>query len=215
MNRGKKNQIQQKLRHMGKNVTSSCSQKSTLRTLGLLWGHFTRWSASLVATASSVVAYCRENRHSSCACVCVCVCAHGVHGTHGDKAVRLDLVNPKALLHNGAGSAEQLFELAQSKWADLWETAKRCRHTGPPRQEQAHKRQLGQLQLRRGRPTRLVTWMMLESLPRHGEGCLVVRMGSSMVMDTPDFCWLMERRTTLSLGVTAGIQRAHEWNECI
>lgn len=50
--------------------------------------------------------------------------------------------------------------------------------------------------------TRLVTWTILETLPRGGEGCLVVRTGSSIVMDTPDFCWLMERRTRLSLGVT-------------
>lgn len=27
-------------------------------------------------------------------------------------------------------------------------------------------------------------------------------MGSSMVMDTPELCWLKERRTTVSLGVT-------------
>lgn len=50
--------------------------------------------------------------------------------------------------------------------------------------------------------TRLVTWMMLETLPWGGDSCLVVRMGSSMVTETPEFCWLIERRTTLSLGVT-------------
>lgn len=42
--------------------TSSCSQKSTLRTLGLLRGHFTRWRAALVATASSVVAYYKKEK---------------------------------------------------------------------------------------------------------------------------------------------------------
>lgn len=30
-------------------------------------------------------------------------------------------------------------------------------------------------------------------------------MGSSMVMDTPELCWLKERRTTVSLGVTEGV----------
>lgn len=57
----------------------------------------------------------------------MCVC---VYGTHSDKAVRLDLVDPEALLHHGAGSVEQLFELAQSEWANLWETAERSDHTG-------------------------------------------------------------------------------------
>lgn len=42
-------------------ITSACSLKSTLSTLGLLVGHLTPWRAALVATASSVVAY-YENR---------------------------------------------------------------------------------------------------------------------------------------------------------
>ena len=58
------------------------------------------------------------------------------------------------------------------------------------------------------RLTRLVTWMMFETFPRGGEGWLVVRTGSSIVTDTPDFCWLMERRTRLSLGVTEGKRKA-------
>ena len=44
--------------------------------------------------------------------------------------------------------------------------------------------------------------MMLETLLRGGEGCFAARTGSSMVMLTPDFCWLMERRTSVSLGIT-------------
>lgn len=47
---------------------------------------------------------------------------------------------------------------------------------------------------------------MLETLPRGGEGWRAVRTGSSMVIDTPDFCWLIERRMRLSLGIT-GIER--------
>lgn len=43
-------------------ITSACSQKSTLRTLGLLVGHLTLWRAALVATASSVVAYYEGRR---------------------------------------------------------------------------------------------------------------------------------------------------------
>lgn len=43
-------------------ITSVCSQKSTLRTLGLLVGHLTPWRAALVATASSVVAYYEGRR---------------------------------------------------------------------------------------------------------------------------------------------------------
>lgn len=192
----------------------------------MLRGHFTRWSASLVATASSVVAYYKGGRRTKSGqrreetaprgrgrlrnrllwvptlthvlLVCVCVC--DLDGTHRDNAVRLDLVDPEALLHHGAGSVEQLFQLAQSEWANLWETPERPDHTDPPGENSlvlagVNKRRLG-------RPTRLVTWTMLDSLPRDGEGCLVVRTGSSMVTDTPDFCWLMERRTTLSLGVT-------------
>ncbi len=50
--------------------------------------------------------------------------------------------------------------------------------------------------------TRLQTCMMLEVFPRGGESWRPVRIGSSIVMDTPDFCWLMERRTKESLGVT-------------
>lgn len=62
------------------------------------------------------------------------------------------------------------------------------------------------------KPTRLDTWMIFVILPWDGEGCLVVRTGSSMVTHTPEFCWLMERRTTLSLGVTKGkMQRWEEW----
>lgn len=39
--------------------------------------------------------------------------------THGDIAVRLDLVDPEALLHQAAGSAQQLFELAQREGPHL------------------------------------------------------------------------------------------------
>lgn len=45
---------------------------------------------------------------------------------------------------------------------------------------------------------------MLLILPRGGEGTWAVRTGSSMVMDTPDFCWLMERRVKVSPKVTVG-----------
>lgn len=46
-------------------------------------------------------------------------------GTHGDVAVRLDLVNPEALLHQAAGSAQKLFELAQREWPHLRDAAGR------------------------------------------------------------------------------------------
>lgn len=66
-------------------------------------------------------------------CVCVCVGRQGdLDGTHCDNAVRLDLVDPEALLHHGAGSVEQLFKLAQSEWANLWETPERSDHTDSP-----------------------------------------------------------------------------------
>ena len=46
---------------------------------------------------------------------------------------------------------------------------------------------------------------MLDTLLRGGEGWRADRTGSSMVMVTPDLCWLMERRTGASpLGVTGG-----------
>lgn len=41
-------------------------------------------------------------------------------GTHCDKAVRFDLVNPEALFHHCARSVQQLFELAQSERSNLW-----------------------------------------------------------------------------------------------
>lgn len=43
---------------------------------------------------------------------------------------------------------------------------------------------------------------MLETFPRGGEGFRAERTGSSIVMETPVFCWLMERRMKVSLGVT-------------
>lgn len=72
---------------------------------------------------------------------CASVCAVDSHshqndGTHGDNAVRLDLVDPEALLHHGAGSVEQLFQLAQSEWANLWETPERSDHTESSGEEQ-------------------------------------------------------------------------------
>lgn len=41
-------------------------------------------------------------------------------GTHCDKAVRFDLVNPEAFFHHCARSVQQLFELAQSERSNLW-----------------------------------------------------------------------------------------------
>lgn len=52
--------------------------------------------------------------------------------------------------------------------------------------------------------TRLLMWTILETLPRGGEGCLAVRTGSSIVMETPVFCWLIERRMRVSPGLTRG-----------
>lgn len=82
--------------------------------------------------------------HVSCVCVCVRVDVDShsyqsdLDGTHGDNAVRLDLVDPEALLHHGAGSVEQLFQLAQSEWANLWETPERSDHTESSGEEQPH-----------------------------------------------------------------------------
>lgn len=42
-------------------------------------------------------------------------------GTHCDEAVRLDLVDPEALFHHTARLVQQLFELAQCEWSDLWD----------------------------------------------------------------------------------------------
>lgn len=42
--------------------------------------------------------------------------------TYGDIAVRLDLVNPEAVLHQGACSAEQLLQLPQSERPHLNKT---------------------------------------------------------------------------------------------
>lgn len=42
--------------------------------------------------------------------------------THCDVAVRLDLVDPEALLHHTARSVQQLFELAQGEGSHLWDT---------------------------------------------------------------------------------------------
>lgn len=42
--------------------------------------------------------------------------------THSDVAVGLDLVDPEALLHQAAGSAQQLFELAQREGPHLGDT---------------------------------------------------------------------------------------------
>lgn len=39
--------------------------------------------------------------------------------THSDVAVRLDFVNPKALLHKGSSSTQQLLKLSQSEWPHL------------------------------------------------------------------------------------------------
>lgn len=49
--------------------------------------------------------------------------------THGDVAVRLDLVNPEALLHQVAGSAQKLFELAQREGPHLEQVAGRVSHS--------------------------------------------------------------------------------------
>lgn len=43
--------------------------------------------------------------------------------THSDIAVRLDFVDPEALLHQGAGSAQQLLQLAQSERPHLHKAA--------------------------------------------------------------------------------------------
>lgn len=58
--------------------------------------------------------------------------------------------------------------------------------------------------------TRLVMWTMQETLPRGGEGCRAVRTGSSIVMETPVFCWLMERRMRVSPRVTR-IKKKNPW----
>lgn len=39
--------------------------------------------------------------------------------THSDVAVRLDFVDPEAIVHQGASSAEQLLQLTQSEWPHL------------------------------------------------------------------------------------------------
>lgn len=49
--------------------------------------------------------------------------------THGDVAVRLDFVDPEALLHQAAGSAQQLFELAQREGPHLGDAAGRVNHS--------------------------------------------------------------------------------------
>lgn len=49
--------------------------------------------------------------------------------THGDVAVRLDLVDPEALLHQAAGPAQQLFELAQREGPHLQDAAGRVSHS--------------------------------------------------------------------------------------
>lgn len=43
---------------------------------------------------------------------------------------------------------------------------------------------------------------MLLILPLGGEGTWAVRTGSSIVMETPDFCWLMDLRVKVSPNVT-------------
>lgn len=43
---------------------------------------------------------------------------------------------------------------------------------------------------------------MLLILPLGGEGTWAVRTGSSIVMETPDFCWLMDLRVKVSPKVT-------------
>lgn len=102
-------------------ITSTCSQKSTLSTLGLLWGHLTPWRLSLVAAASSVVVYWEGQRgdHE----------AHKRHldrfksaaaAAHRDVAVRLDLVNPEAVFHHATGLLQELFELAHGERSHLW-----------------------------------------------------------------------------------------------
>lgn len=40
--------------------------------------------------------------------------------THSDITVRLDLVNPESILQDRACSVEQLLELTQSEWTNLW-----------------------------------------------------------------------------------------------
>lgn len=49
---------------------------------------------------------------------------------------------------------------------------------------------------------------MLLILPLGGEGTWAVRTGSSIVMETPDFCWLMDLRVKVSPNVTE--KRAQE-----
>jgi len=49
---------------------------------------------------------------------------------------------------------------------------------------------------------------MLLILPLGGEGTWAVRTGSSIVMETPDFCWLMDLRVKVSPNVTK--KRAEE-----
>lgn len=45
-------------------------------------------------------------------------------------------------------------------------------------------------------------WTILLILPLGGEGTWAVRTGSSIVMETPAFCWLMDLRVKVSPNVT-------------
>lgn len=49
--------------------------------------------------------------------------------THGDVAVRLDLVDPETLLHQAAGSTQQLFELAQREGPHLEDATEKVSHS--------------------------------------------------------------------------------------
>lgn len=126
--------------------------------------------------------------------------------TYSDVAVGLDFINPKPVLHQRSSSAEQLLQLSQCErphlnkilashnatFSTLINISMACWGAigGPEQKEKS------------SGLTRLHMWTILETFPRGGEGCWAVRTGSSMVMETPVFCWLIERRMRVSLGVT-------------
>lgn len=123
--------------------------------------------------------------------------------TYSDVAVGLDLIDPEAVLHQRSSSAEQLLQLSECERPHL---NKRFVSHNSLQLFQTVRCSVTHQKENSSGLTRLHTWTILETFPRGGEGCWAVRTGSSMVMETPIFCWLMERRMRVSLGVT-GIKK--------
>lgn len=111
--------------------------------------------------------------------------------------MRLDFVDPEAVLHQGARPAQQFFELPQGERP----------HLHQPTVVVINDESSASAGIIFFKTTvfltRLLMWTIQETLPRGGEGWRAVRTGSSMVMETPVLCWLMERRTRASLVATA------------